>query len=151
MAKKQNRSPAKAPSSVTNSAPGMGRPEQLIRYEEASFFSGPVPSPEALQAYASVDPTFPERLMRAFEKQSEHRQSLESKVVNGNQTDQRIGMVIGGILALSFLSGGVYVAVSVDAWAGASIVGANLASIVGVFVYGKHAQAKKLEAERQML
>lgn len=41
-------------------------------------YQGPIPAPSIMDAYAKVDPSFPERIMRDFEKNSEHiRKSAE--------------------------------------------------------------------------
>jgi uncharacterized membrane protein len=45
-------------------------------------FSGPIPPPTLLAEYNKVVPNAAERILAMAEKQSEHRQFLEKKVIN---------------------------------------------------------------------
>jgi hypothetical protein len=47
------------------------------------------------------------------EAQASHRRGLETKVVNSNITNERVGMLLGFIIALAAIAGGVYL-ISID-------------------------------------
>ena len=90
------------------------------------------------------------------ERQSAHRESLESRVVDGNLAIQKSGSLRAFILALVVILGGIYLmATGKDAWGFAAIV-TSLASLVSVFLIGKTQQKKEridksnaLEARRR--
>lgn len=83
------------------------------------------------------------------EAQAEHRQGLERVVVHGQDKRANRGQIFGFVLALvGFLIGGWLVQGGHD-WAGVSVMGADLASIVGLFVYGRHTQRRELTAKRR--
>jgi len=109
---------------------------------------GPLPDPETLQHYEQVHPGIAERIIQRFEKEAEHRQTMENKIVDAQIEHQRsemaafrwgqffafaiavVGLVASGI--------GVYHAQSAgQALAAASIGGVSLATLVGVFIYGR--------------
>jgi len=49
------------------------------------FHIGPLPDPETLRAYDEIIPNGAERLMQLVERQSNHRQALESDRVAGDR------------------------------------------------------------------
>jgi hypothetical protein len=73
---------------------------------------------------------------------------LETKVINSNAFVQIFGAISALLLGLIALGGGLYLA-----YAGKSLVGfgaffAGLASLVGVYVYGKKSQASERKSKR---
>lgn len=112
--------------------------------------AGPIPDPETLQQYDEVLPGTADRIVKQFEKESEHRQAMENKIVDAQIEHQRLdmaafrrGQVFAFTIAVVGLIGssiGVYHAHSTgQAWAAASIGGVSLATLVGVFIYGRKA------------
>lgn len=61
----------------------------LMRVE--ATFSGPLPPPSLLARYSEIIPNGAERIMAMAERQSEHREKLEARVVNGNVASQTRG------------------------------------------------------------
>lgn len=79
------------------------------------------------------------------EQQSKHRQELEKTVVESNAFVQKLGPFLGFIVAMTVVAGGfVLIERGRDAYGIAAIVAA-LASLVGVFIYGKSKQRKELD------
>jgi uncharacterized membrane protein len=123
---------------------------------EIQSFSGPLPPPEVLARYNEVVTNGAERILAMAERQSAHRESLESRVVDGNLAIQKSGSLRAFILALVVILGGIYLmATGKDAWGFAAIV-TSLASLVSVFLIGKTQQKKEridksnaLEARRR--
>lgn len=78
------------------------------------------------------------------EQQSKHRQHLEKTVIESNAFVQKVGPFLGFIVAMSVVGGGFYlVSKGRDGYGIAAILLA-LASLVGVFIYGKQKQKKEL-------
>jgi uncharacterized membrane protein len=112
------------------------------RYQ-AEFFSGPVPPPSLLAKYNDVVPNGAERLMAMAERQSAHRESMESQVVSGNVTLQKQGNNRAFILALVVILGGIYLmATGKSGWGFAAII-TSLTSLVSVFAIAKADQRKE--------
>jgi uncharacterized membrane protein len=106
---------------------------------EASF-SGPLPPPSLLAKYSEIIPNGAERIMAMVEKQSEHREKLESRVVNGNVASQTRGSWFAFILCLVALVGGFYLILQGKSVAGlVSIIG-SVGVIGGVFVVSRREQ-----------
>jgi hypothetical protein len=82
------------------------------------------------------------------EKQSLHRQNLESKVVGSNIINERIGMVFGLVVCLSAIGAGTYLLLQGKEVYGISAIISALASPLAVFIYGKRKQTQNLQARQ---
>ena len=123
---------------------------QLIQYA-AAHFSGPLPPPEILQKYNEILPGAADRIIRMAEDQSRHRQNLERTVIASNSFVQKLGPVLGFVIAMTAITGGIWLAANGKSRAGlTSIIGA-LAALVGVFVYGKRTQERELDEKEKAL
>jgi uncharacterized membrane protein len=69
---------------------------------------GPLPDAEELARYNAVVADGGERIMQAFERQSEHRRDLESIVIRGDNNRAYIGMACGTLLQASVIGGAIY-------------------------------------------
>jgi len=118
---------------------------------ETEIFSGPIPPPSLLAKYNDVIPNGAERILAMAERQSAHRESLESKVVDGNLAIQKRGNVFAFILSLVVILGGIYIMVlGRNAWGFAAIIG-SLTSLVAVFGISKSQQKKERIAKSEAL
>jgi uncharacterized membrane protein len=99
--------------------------------------SGPLPPPETLEKYKAVDPSLPERIMAMAERQSSHRQAMEKKLVEGQVRSQTLGQVFGLTMGVGVLGLAAWFAHLHMPELATVIAGLDLASLVGVFVYGK--------------
>ena len=97
---------------------------------------GPLPDPETLSGYGQIDPSFPERIVRSFERQSEHRQEMERKLLNGSERRAGRGQVIGSTLVGMGIVGGIVAILMGEAIAGASIIVPSLAGGVLTYLFG---------------
>ena len=111
---------------------------------EASF-AGPLPPPSLLAKYNDIIPNGAERIMAMAERQSEHREKLESRVVNGNVASQTRGSWFAFILCLVAVCGGLYLIATGKSVSGLVTIIGSLGTIGGVFVYSKMGQ----RSERQ--
>ena len=79
------------------------------------------------------------------ERQSAHRESLESSVIIGNLESQKRGSIFAFMLALIVILAGVYLmATGKNAWGFAAIL-TSLSSLAAVFAFSKSGQKKERE------
>ena len=102
----------------------------------AAAWEGPLPPPESLQGYESVIPGAANRILEMAERQSDHRMQMDKMVISGGSRRSYLGLVAGFVLSATVIGGGIYLIATGHDWAGASLVGLNLAGLAGVFVYG---------------
>lgn len=115
---------------------------RAVLHRVAMSYQGPIPMAAEMQRLGQVDSTFPERIMRVYEKQVDHRHKLEEKVVDGNIELKRRGqhyalasVIILGLVALVLAFMGATTAAGIVA--GTAIVG-----VVGIFVTGRVIESK---------
>jgi len=148
-------------------ATASGEERIVASKREVVTFQGPLPHPDILARYEEIQPGAAERVLKQFERETEHRHSMEQAIVSAQIEAfrasipiARLGQVFGLIIAVvGITAGAVAVIVSPTAGhaaAGASIAGASLATLVGVFVYGRKTkpeghpiQEKKIEEAPQ--
>lgn len=118
-----------------------------MKVAKAYSFSGPLPPPEVLDKYNQVVPGLAERILTMAEQQSSHRQQLERTVVESNAFVQKLGPFFGFVVAMTAVVGGIIlIEKGRDGYGLAAIITA-LASLAGVFIYGKTKQKSELEAK----
>ena len=112
-------------------------------------FSGPLPPPETLEKYNQAVPGATERILAMAEQQSQHRQRIETKVIDSNIFVQKVGPFLGFVIAMTAVVGGIVLILKgKDGYGLAAIVSA-LTALAGVFVYGKRQQKKELDSKAQ--
>ena len=107
------------------------------------YFSGPLPPPKLLEQYQSIQPDFPERILRLNEQEVGHRHEIQRAVVNNDFAFKRIGQLFGFVIALAGFAASVGLAYIGYPWVAAIIGGGTLASVVTVFVSGPRASPEK--------
>src|SRR5437879_5097709 len=127
------------------------RQQAMMRVSQQYSFSGPLPPPEILEKYNQAMPGLAERIISMAEQQARHRQELEKTVIKSNAFVQKVGPFLGFIVAMTAVAGGTLLVLKgKDAYGLAAIIGA-LASLAGVFIYGKKKQRKELDDKAQDL
>jgi hypothetical protein len=102
-----------------------------------------------LREYDEIVPGLAKEIAERVRSQTEHRQKLENAVILGGLAHEKLGVIIGGIIAVTaILTGGVVAALG-SQWAGATIATAAVISLVGVFVYGTDSRRKERETKAQ--
>jgi len=114
-------------------------------------YSGPLPPPEALDRYNQILPGAAERIIAMAESQHSHRQDLEKHVIKSNVAAQKLGTILGFIVAMTVVLGGMWLVHDGKSIAGLASILTALASLVGVFLYSKHEQQKDLEKKTEAL
>lgn len=77
-------------------------------YSKSEYFNGPLPHPEILKKYEETLPGAANRIIRMAERQSQHRQQLEARVINSNISHEKIGMYLAFLITTSLATGGFY-------------------------------------------
>jgi len=109
------------------------------------LYAGPLPPPEVLVQYNQTVPDAAERIITMAESQSRHRQELESKVIESDIKNSRLGLHYGLIIGLAAVIGGTICITSGYEVGGSIIGGTGLTGLVGVFVYGSRSKRKERE------
>jgi len=118
----------------------------------SAFYSGPLPPAAELERYEKVRPGLAERIVRMAERQIEmaegqmkHRHALEIKVISTNARLSYLGLLSGFMLGSGGLGAAVYlIRLGKEMGGGAAFV-ASLATLAGLFLYGRKRQEKQLE------
>jgi uncharacterized membrane protein len=114
-------------------------------------FSGTLPPPEALERYNQILPGAAERIIVMAERQHGHRIELESHVIKSNVSAQKLGTILGFIVAMTVIIGGLFLVHQGKNAEGLAAILTALAALVGVFVYSKHEQQKDLAKKTEAL
>lgn len=107
--------------------------------------AGPLPPPEVLMQYNQAVPDSAERIIVMAEAQSKHRQELESKVIESDINNSKLGLHYGLIIGLAAVIGGTICILYGHEVGGSIIGGTGLTGLVGVFVYGSRSRRKERE------
>jgi uncharacterized membrane protein len=108
-------------------------------------WEGPLPPPAILRGYEDIFPGCAERIVSAMERQSAHRQALETRAVKSNAWSEKLGTMFGFIIVLSSIGGGFYLILNDKNVYGMAAIISALVALVGVFIYGKRSQAAERE------
>jgi uncharacterized membrane protein len=109
--------------------------QQVIAVQEQ--FSGPIPHPNILAKYDQIVPGAAERIIKMAENQALHRMSLEKTVIGSDVKKSERGQIFGLIVALFGLVVGLILGLFDRQIAASVVVGADLASLASVFIYGR--------------
>jgi uncharacterized membrane protein len=119
-----------------NEATGVGstvesreaRVSQLINWQ------GPLPPPQALEAYDRVVKNGAERVFKQFEKEGNHRRDMEHLHLNAQIRDLMIGKSLAFIFVMSVVGWGIYAVSKGSSIVGGAVVFGALASVVLAFL-----------------
>lgn len=123
----------------------------MVSVHRTETFAGPLPHPGLLRQYDEVFPGCAERIVAMAEKQSAHRQSLETQHLTGNQSAERLGQILAAIIAVVGLLIAGFLSWQGQAVMGFSLFVLDLAVLVGVFVYGRKTTERERETRRKEL
>jgi uncharacterized membrane protein len=109
---------------------------QLIHAE----YSGPLPPASQFEHYERVLPGAADRIMSGWERQTSHRQSIETMVVRGNVRAQTTGQYLSAFLTVCcFILAGFLFVKGLAGWAFATVV-SDLTAMVIVSVRARRRQ-----------
>jgi uncharacterized membrane protein len=124
----------------TPNVPGCSRVEQRM---VATFRSSPLPSAEELQRYKEIMPDLPERLVGNWERQTEHRISLETKVIDGDVSRSKWGLIAGWSFAMALLAASVFLISTGHESIGVTALLIELAALGGSLVYSDYRRRRE--------
>ena len=105
----------------------------------------PIPQPDAMERYDRLLPGAAERILRRWEKQSDHRMYVEKTRVESDSRRSDVGLIFAFILSLLIISLGAYAVIWGNPWVGVAVIGINIAGLAGVFVYGTNSRRRERE------
>ena len=108
-----------------------------IESEESEEFFGPLPPASMFGEYEHVLPGSAERILRMAEKEQDHRIEWETKALSGEMRQERYGQQLGFWIAISCISGAVYLAMNGQAIIAGILAGTTALGLVGRFIQGK--------------
>lgn len=118
-------------------------------------WQGPLPAPEDLEAYERVQPGFAERIVAMAEKavemadeQMKHRHRTEHRMITAFHLRSAWGLASAALLSGGALAGGIALLFAGHTAGGVAVVGIDMGSLAGVFVYGRYDQHRR-ERERE--
>lgn len=117
----------------------------MIKVE--SMFSGPLPPPEVLAGYDEIVPGMAERLLVKFEKQADHRMSLEKRVIDGDVRRSWAGLLLGFTFGVALLVASVYMIANGFAVAGIIVIATELVAIAVALIYST--ETRRRERQRK--
>lgn len=118
---------------------------EIVLTQQVTHTSSPVPPAELLMGYNSAFEGGAERLFSMVEKQANHRQSIETKVVDGQAGRSQIGQIFAFVLALAFGGIGLYLGIIGERWLAGGIFTTTIGGLVATFIYGQHQQTRNLD------
>ena len=136
--------PDNSPPSQNN--PGNPPARVTTTYTE---ISGPIPPPQILQHYNNIVPNAAERIISMAEKQSDHRMSLERKVIDSNIMKSYLGMIVGVSIALYGLYIAKEIAVNGNPATAGIIAVLDIGGLVWIAVNNTRAQKKQREKRQE--
>jgi uncharacterized membrane protein len=108
-------------------------------------FSGPLPPPQVLIKYEEATHGAADRIIAMAEKQAQHRQAMEQKVVHSNIHNERLGMYFAFILTVSIMALGTYLLMNDKQVEGFIALFAPALFQAGNYIYNKYEERKHAE------
>lgn len=107
-----------------------------ISVQQTQMWSGPIPSPDALEKYNHVLPGSANRLLSLAEKEQNHRHDMDRNVLATKAGDVKRGQRYGFVIAIFAVGGAVWCA-SFAPWVSGVLVSVPVATIVIAFIKGR--------------
>jgi uncharacterized membrane protein len=145
---KKPKKPVKPPQVIPPDARGAS--ESLIVRKEvktAISFAGPIPPPNLLAQYNEIIPNGADRILAMAERQSSHREAMESAVVRGNLAAQQRGTIFAFIIAMTAILGGIWLIYIGKSTSGLVAIIGPLVSLATAFIVSKYEQRKERETK----
>lgn len=119
--------------------------QQAIMLIREESYSGPIPSPRALQEYEGILPGSVDRILKMAESQQEHRMQMENKAISEQLSFNKRGQILGFVIFLI----GIGVAILFAYWDMKNFAGifltVTMGTLISIFVLGKRDSKKDLE------
>ena len=110
----------------------------------AEQFQGPIPPPQILAGYEKLLPGSADRILCMAEKETAHRQIMETKAIDAEieglrneAKDIKRGQICGLIIGITALLSGTYTSITGYPWAGSFIGAGGVIGLVSAFIVGR--------------
>lgn len=103
------------------------------------MWKAPLPPPSVLEEYNRAVPNGAERIVLAWERESEHRREIEANEQRLFYRDSTVGKVFALIFVLAALGVSAFAAWIGAEWLGIILGTGTIASVVWAFIKGKQA------------
>lgn len=113
----------------------------------ATQYQGPIPPPEMLRGYDRVVRGAANRIIVLFEKQTNHRISVEDRESRTESILAVFGLIFAFIIAMSGLVGSFVLLFMEKRAEGLTVFLSTLGAIVGAFIYKGKAEKKQTTKE----
>ena len=121
---------------------------QMQLHTLSMTYNGPLPPPQILREYDTLVPGSAQRILEEADRQSHHRQKLESSVIDSDILNSRLGLIFAFILAMFVFFISYKAIMGGHSLAGTSLGGINVATLAGVFIYGSKKKSQELQKRR---
>jgi uncharacterized membrane protein len=101
--------------------------------------------------YEEIHPGMADRILVMAERQSEHRQKMESEVVQRNMEDQRLGIVFAFFIAMGVLAVTLFCVRWEHEIVGTLIGSSGIGGIITAFIYGTRSNRQERERKSENL
>jgi uncharacterized membrane protein len=116
---------------------GRGDTEFPVTQRIETFYSGPLPDPHALRAYAELIPNGAERIMALVERAATHRHEQEDC---GSKRSSR-GQWMAFVLTLVLTAAGLFLGVTGHDWLAAGLFTTTISAVVTIFALGNRTRS----------
>ena len=117
-----------------NTIPQTNQSTKEVKITKAEFYSGPIPTPEDLAKYNTIESSFAERILRMVEKDQEN----SDRIQNRRSTFGFLVTSAGLLFAAGTIAGLIYaliVSIQLGMEAVAASIVVSMAGVAGVFVF----------------
>lgn len=137
-----------SPRTVEGVREGMDAPGQRLVTLIDQEWSGPLPPPTSLQRYEEIVPGGAARIFHMAEIQQAHRFQCEAKALEAENSEAKLGLLLGGAVALCSVILSV-VAVLIGAhWSlSIALVSVPVFGMVRTLIQGRRGEPKSEDAE----
>lgn len=125
------------PSQKANQNPAPG-----VHIEQHVEFSGPIPPPAILERYEKLIPGAAERILSMAEKQSNHRQAMEKRIIYSETFQAKAGMFFAFLIVIAALIIGGYLSLKNSPVSGLISLITAIGVIVTTFMLKRSAEKK---------
>lgn len=121
-----------------------GKSSHLVQHTQVESYHGPLPPAAQMEQYERILPGAAERIFNTYEKQVNHRHTIENHYVKSACLNSTMGVIFGFFVSIGTIAMSGYLVFKGFSTAGSIIGVSSIASLAGVFVYGtKMKQDKK--------
>ena len=130
----------KKPVAKRANQPNRQAEQEPERHYVAHSWEAPIPPPSILAEFNNVVPNGAERIVRAWELESEHRRHIERKEQRWFYIDALAGKSAALVFVLAALSAAVIAAVYGAEWVGALLGGGTITAVALAFLKSRKRQ-----------